>query len=579
MRTGTPLSFGVLRKGARRGSAKRRGGAGRERMVARDARGPARRGRGPARRRRDPQETGMAQPLVAHLAEVDGGDLDGALADIEAALSLSPLEARPPQFSRLAHVLPGQVRGSRHARARRADPARRRRRSALGAGGDRMREPRRSSARRRARRARRQLDRPEPHPAQPSRLRLRRAGEAARARRAMAEITPVKRPRGHIPDRAPGRSRRARGSETPHAAGGRGALPVAGFRVVRPEAGAAAEKHAGSSELSSATSAAEAGHALPRIARARPIWRAHDQETRLRPSRQAVDDPGCARRQDSGPRAKPPGRPDLHRPLHRAGVHLALPGDRPAGLRPSGHRLRPRQMDRRVEVAEALSPELPQSRRLPRGLHRAYRQGSCGAQAALAAGSAATGIRAAASRSTSSGRAASRRRASGCPTRAWRPIAGAAEASAGTEIFGERVERLTPSRRRRFPEAPHESPFYPCLDRNIAGAPGLARSPWRTTRRRPPRGQHRAVDARQRHIRDTTVGSLSLLLSRMASPKVTPSRSSSSSVSRLPSRKRSPHIQGDPDNAAPAAQSRRRAMRIPCRILTMRARPGREAPR
>src|SRR6201989_2924051 len=41
-------------------------------------------------------------------------------------------------------------------------------------------------------------------------------------------------------------------------------------------------------------------------------------------------------------------------------------------------------MDRRIEVAEALPPELPQPRRVPRGLHRPDRQGSCWlAQASL----------------------------------------------------------------------------------------------------------------------------------------------------------------------------------------------------
>ncbi len=74
-----------------------------------------------------------------------------------------------------------------------------------------------------------------------------------------------------------------------------------------------------------------------------------------------------------------------------------------------------------------LCRELPQSRRLPRGLHGHDRQADCRRdQAEMACASAATGIRAAASRSTCSGRPANCPRACGYPTRASRPIAGGA---------------------------------------------------------------------------------------------------------------------------------------------------------
>ena len=124
----------------------------------------------------------------------------------------------------------------------------------------------------------------------------------------------------------------------------------------------------------------------------------------------------------------PHRRHGLPRPLHRARIHLALPGDRPAGFRASRHRLRAGPLARRIEIAEALSGELPQPRRLPRGLHGGDRQApwpNCSSRVGCA--SAATGIRAAAFRSTCSGRPASRRRTSGCRTRASRPIAGAAK--------------------------------------------------------------------------------------------------------------------------------------------------------
>ncbi len=88
----------------------------------------------------------------------------------------------------------------------------------------------------------------------------------------------------------------------------------------------------------------------------------------------------------------------------------------------------PGQVAGREQVAEALPRQLPQPRRVPRGLHardrRPARSISCG-RAGCA--SAATGIRAAACRSTCSGRPGARPLACGCRTRACRRIAAAAE--------------------------------------------------------------------------------------------------------------------------------------------------------
>ena len=111
--------------------------------------------------------------------------------------------------------------------------------------------------------------------------------------------------------------------------------------------------------------------------------------------------------------------------LHRAGIHLALPGDGTAGFRASGDRLCAGPVAAGIQVAETLCRELPQSRRLPRGLHGHDRQAHRRPRSSRnSCASAATGIRAAASRSTCSGRPANCRRACGCPTRASRPIAG-----------------------------------------------------------------------------------------------------------------------------------------------------------
>ncbi|CAA9438739.1 MAG: NADPH-dependent 7-cyano-7-deazaguanine reductase, partial [uncultured Rubellimicrobium sp.] len=88
----------------------------------------------------------------------------------------------------------------------------------------------------------------------------------------------------------------------------------------------------------------------------------------------------------AGARAEPAKRRGLRRPLHRARVHFALPDDRAARLRASGDRLRAGRMAGGEQVAQALPRELPQSRRIPRGLHRvcsaAPRGPACAAMAA-----------------------------------------------------------------------------------------------------------------------------------------------------------------------------------------------------
>src|SRR5262249_61055260 len=74
--------------------------------------------------------------------------------------------------------------------------------------------------------------------------------------------------------------------------------------------------------------------------------------------------PGGAR-----PGAEPaPGR-QLRGAIHRARIHRTVPDYRAAGLRSSGDRLRARPMAGRIEVVEIVPDQLPQSRRLSRGLH------------------------------------------------------------------------------------------------------------------------------------------------------------------------------------------------------------------
>ena len=138
--------------------------------------------------------------------------------------------------------------------------------------------------------------------------------------------------------------------------------------------------------------------------------------------------PALARGGAARPGAEPASGHRLRGALHGAGIHLALPGHRPAGFRASGHRLRAGTVAGRIEVAEALSRTASaitaRSTRIARS-PSASASPTCSSRASCA--SAAIGIRAAACRSTCSGRPASCRRTSGCPTRASRPIGRAAE--------------------------------------------------------------------------------------------------------------------------------------------------------
>src|SRR3954454_814914 len=65
------------------------------------------------------------------------------------------------------------------------------------------------------------------------------------------------------------------------------------------------------------------------------------------------------------PGPQPASRHRLSGPLHRAGVHLALPGDRTAGFRASDARLCAGRVAGGIKILEALYRELPQSWRLP----------------------------------------------------------------------------------------------------------------------------------------------------------------------------------------------------------------------
>ena len=112
-----------------------------------------------------------------------------------------------------------------------------------------------------------------------------------------------------------------------------------------------------------------------------------------------------------------------------AGIHLSLPGHRPARLRASRHRLRAARLAGGIEVAEALSRpasaiSAPSTRTRPSPSASAWSSWS----SPLGSGSAAIGIRAAASRSMCSGStAAPPDGAVAAGARASRPIAAAAE--------------------------------------------------------------------------------------------------------------------------------------------------------
>ena len=132
----------------------------------------------------------------------------------------------------------------------------------------------------------------------------------------------------------------------------------------------------------------------------------------------------------AGARSEPASRHGLRGAFHGAGVHLALSHYGAAGLRASRHRLRAQRLAGRIQVAEALpgrrSATTARSTRIARspsasGWRRCWSRTTCA--------SAATGIRAAASPSMCSGRPARPPTACGCPTRASRPTAGAADRS------------------------------------------------------------------------------------------------------------------------------------------------------
>ena len=138
---------------------------------------------------------------------------------------------------------------------------------------------------------------------------------------------------------------------------------------------------------------------------------------------------GAARssaRRHSGARGQPASRRRLRHAAHRAGIHFAVPGHRPAGLRSYRDRFHAGPMARRIEIAEALSRQFPQSRRLSRRLHGADRQGS--GRAAEAALAAHRRLLVSARRHSDRRLLADRRtcpKAPGRPTRASRPIADA----------------------------------------------------------------------------------------------------------------------------------------------------------
>ena len=143
--------------------------------------------------------------------------------------------------------------------------------------------------------------------------------------------------------------------------------------------------------------------------------------------------PRCGMAGDAGggaarPRAESARGHALSGPLHRARIHQHVPGDRPARLRPHRDRLRAAAMAARVEVAEALSRELPQPRRVPRGLHgfdrpahRRRDQAEVAAHRRLL-----VSARRHPDRRVLADRAR-RRRISGFPTRACRPIVAVAD--------------------------------------------------------------------------------------------------------------------------------------------------------
>src|SRR5215467_2999060 len=88
-------------------------------------------------------------------------------------------------------------------------------------------------------------------------------------------------------------------------------------------------------------------------------------EPQAHPPWPAEQDSSVSGRSRTRSRAEPPFGHQLCGALHIPGVHAHVPGDRTAGFRDSCDRLRAKPVPRRVEIFEALSQQLPQSRRIP----------------------------------------------------------------------------------------------------------------------------------------------------------------------------------------------------------------------
>src|SRR6266849_5042032 len=93
-----------------------------------------------------------------------------------------------------------------------------------------------------------------------------------------------------------------------------------------------------------------------------------------------------ARRSSDRSRAQPAKGYGLRGAVHRAGIYLALPGHRPAGLRTSRDRLCAGPVATGVEIPKAVYRQFSKSRRIPRRLHGGDRQKDIGGdQAEMAA--------------------------------------------------------------------------------------------------------------------------------------------------------------------------------------------------
>src|SRR6266576_2839556 len=105
-----------------------------------------------------------------------------------------------------------------------------------------------------------------------------------------------------------------------------------------------------------------------------PLARGYNDGSKIiaaRPRRGMAQD---ARRGTARPRAQSAKGHQLRGALHRAGIHLDLPGHGPTGFCPPRDRLCAGPVAAGVEIPEALCREFPQSRRVSRGLHGYDRQ-------------------------------------------------------------------------------------------------------------------------------------------------------------------------------------------------------------